>query len=129
MILDTTFLVDVLRGSDDVVDAMAEIDEAGTGAVSSVSVMEVWEGVLLTTSSDRERRRVKQLLEEVRELEFDRACALRAGEISATLRQAGEQLEAPDVMIAATALAHDMPVVTHNVDHFERVEDLEILTY
>lgn len=129
MILDTTFLVDVLRGSQSVTEAMEEVDKTGTGAVSSISVMEVWEGIRLADASNQERQRVKQLLEEVREVEFDRHCAIQAGEISAELRQTGSQIEPPDVMIAGTALANDMPVVTRNVEHFERIEELEILTY
>ena len=32
-------------------------------------------------------------------------------------------------MIAATALVHDYPVVTRNVDHFERIEGLEVVSY
>ncbi|WP_254523390.1 PIN domain-containing protein [Natrinema caseinilyticum] len=129
MILDTSFLIDVLRGEEAVQDAVRSIDEGATAQVSSVTVMELWEGIHLADSSDRERGVVKNLLGDVRELPFDRACAMTAGEINATLRRDGAPIDDADVMIAATALENDVPVVTNNVDHFERVDDLEIRTY
>ncbi|NKE35706.1 type II toxin-antitoxin system VapC family toxin [Natronococcus sp. JC468] len=129
MILDTSFLIDVLRGEKTVEEAVRTVDNRGTAHVSSVTVMELWEGVHLADSSEDERTVVKNLLTDVRELPFNRKCAMTAGEINATLHRNGVPIEDTDVMIAATALVHDVPVVTNNVDHFERIDDLEILTY
>lgn len=129
MILDTSFLVDTLRGEATVEEAVLTVDERGTAYVSSVTVMELWEGIHLADSSDRERAVVKNLLRDLRELPFDRECATTAGEINATLQRDGVPIEDADVMIAATALVHDVPIVTNNVDHFDRIDDLEILSY
>ena len=90
--------------------------------------MELHEGIHLADSSDRERAVVTSLLSDLRELPFDRDCAMAAGKSNATLRRAGTPIEDADVMIAATAVVNDVPVVTNNVDRFERVDDLEILT-
>lgn len=129
MILDTSFLIDTLRGENTVEEAVRTVDERGTAQVSSITVMELWEGIHLADSSDRERTVVKNLLSDVRELPFDRECATTAGEINAKLQRGGAPIEDADVMIAATALVHDVPIVTNNADHFERIDDLEILTY
>ncbi|RQH00046.1 PIN domain-containing protein [Natrarchaeobius oligotrophus] len=129
MILDTSFLVDVLRGEETVKKAIRTVDERGTARVSSVTVMELWEGVHLADSAENQRAIVKNVLEDVREVPFDRDCATTAGEINARLHRNGTPIEAADVMIAATALVHDVPVVTKNVDHFGRIDGLEILTY
>lgn len=129
MILDTSFLVDVLRGEEAVEEAVRTVDESATARVSSVTVMELWEGIHLAESSERERRVLKNLLTNVRELPFDRECAMMAGEINATLQRDGTPIEDADVMIAATALVNDVPVVTDNTAHFERIDDLEILAY
>ena len=45
------------------------------------------------------------------------------------LRRRGELIAANDLWIAATALAYQMPVVTRNVAHYERVPGLEVLAY
>ena len=41
------------------------------------------------------------------------------GELSARLKRRGQQIGAIDELIAATALAHDLTVVTRNIRHFE----------
>jgi len=121
--------VDVLRGEKTVKKAVRTVDESAIARVSSVTVMELWEGIHLADSSEQERRVMENLLTDVRELPFDRECAMTAGEINTTLQRDGTPIEDADVMIAATALVNDVPVVTNNTDHFERIDDLEILTY
>jgi tRNA(fMet)-specific endonuclease VapC len=133
MILDTTFFVDVLRG--DVRDNptaeeyIKNMDAAGTGKISSVSVMELWEGIHLAEATTTERTRVEELIEGIYELPFDRDVAMLADELSAALISQGEPIEDSDVMIGATALVHDEPVLTCNVKHFERIDGLDIHTY
>jgi tRNA(fMet)-specific endonuclease VapC len=129
MILDSTFLIDVLRGNADVSALIEEIDATGTPFVSAVTVMELHEGIHLADSTDAERSRVSELLTGINERPFDRACAMQAGEINARLVSAGEPIDGTDVMIAATAIVNDQPVVTRNTDHFERVEGLDVVTY
>lgn len=129
MILDTTFLVDVLRGREDVTARVEDLDARGTPSVSSVTVMELWEGIQLSDASDPELAAVESLLTDIDEFPFDRDCAMTAGELNATLLQSGEPVDVTDVMIAATCLVHDRPVVTRNVDHFERISDLDVVTY
>lgn len=129
MILDTTFLIDVLRGESTVEDTMERVDETGTASVSAVSVMELWEGVHLTESSAEERDRVEELLDGLYETPFDRECGKEAGRISAELVTSGQGIEDADVMIAATALLHDEPVLTRNTSHFERIDGLDVRSY
>ena len=63
------------------------------------------------------------------ELSFDRACAIRAGRIGAELTSSGAAIDVTGVMIGATALVHDRPVVTRNVEHFDRIEGLDVVSY
>lgn len=51
------------------------------------------------------------------------------GRITRHLRGIGQLIGANDLWIAATALAHGMPLVTRNVQHFRRVPHLEVETY
>jgi tRNA(fMet)-specific endonuclease VapC len=63
MILDTSFLIDVLRGNEKVTEWEKKLDERELGVVTSITVMELWEGIHLTEASDSERERVEELLE------------------------------------------------------------------
>ena len=129
MILDTTFLVDVLRGDESVADRLARLDEEGTAFVSAITIMELAEGIRRADASDSEREAVEGMLEDVTELPFDRDCGLLAGQLNADLANAGEPIDETDVMIAATALVHGHAVLTRNRKHFERVEGLSVETY
>lgn len=104
MILDTTFLLDVLRGDDAVREWERRIDERGIGVVTAISTMERWEGIHLVDASAGERDRLRELLDGLFEAPFDRDAALRAGELSADLTDRGEQIDVEDVMIGAIAL-------------------------
>jgi tRNA(fMet)-specific endonuclease VapC len=42
------------------------------------------------------------------------------------LERSGVRLEDFDLFIAATALAHDLTLVTNNIKHFERIPKLKI---
>jgi predicted nucleic acid-binding protein len=59
-------------------------------------------------------------------LPFDVAVARVFGKVRAHLEQAGSILPDADLQIAATALYHDLELVTGNVRHFERIPDLRI---
>lgn len=129
MIIDSTFVIDVLRGSRSVADQLETVDRTGVPFVSSITVMELAEGINRSDASESERAAVEGLLADVNEITFDRASAFRAGELNAELIAAGEPIDETDVMVAATALVHGYPVVTRNTDHFDRIDGLDVLTY
>ena len=62
-------------------------------------------------------------------LPFDAAAARAFGRVAASLRRAGRKTSARtyDAMIAATALANDLPVYTCNPSDFDCVEELDVV--
>lgn len=90
--------------------------------LSSVSVMEIRFGIQREQRRDRTfATELSRWLNEVvltgfegRILSFDLLTALRAGALPTA-----DQRPTADAMIAATALAHELQVVTRNVAHFE----------
>ena len=54
------------------------------------------------------------------------AISERAAAITARLRRMGRPSDVVDPFIAATALELGLPVVTHNVRHFETIDDLRV---
>lgn len=129
MILDTSFLVDVLRGRPEAADRERDLDATGGASVTAISVMELWEGIHLATQRESERARVRELLTGLHHVDFDRDSAMRAGSISARLVSAGTPIDLEDVMIAAIAIEHSMPVLTADPGHFERIDDVVVETY
>lgn len=59
-------------------------------------------------------------------LSFDDRCAEEYGLIRAQLAAQGALIGPNDLMIAATARAHDTTLVTHNIREFNRVAGLRL---
>ena len=59
-------------------------------------------------------------------LPFDDRCAEEAGQIRAELAAQGKPIGPNDLLIAATAFAHDAILITHNTKEFGRITGLKI---
>ncbi len=57
---------------------------------------------------------------------FDDRCAEEAGQIRADLAAQGKPVGPNDLLIAATARAHDAVLVTHNTREFSRITGLRM---
>lgn len=57
---------------------------------------------------------------------FDDPCADHCGRVRAELAAQGTPIGPNDLLIAATALAHDLTLVTHNIREFSRVTGLRM---
>lgn len=83
---------------------------------------EVRFGIQLLPRDTRRARLERWFDEGVRRIQcvpWDAAIGLRWAELLADLRARGSPMAIKDSLIAATALAHDLPVATLNVRHFE----------
>jgi predicted nucleic acid-binding protein len=49
--------------------------------------------------------------------------ASRFAQLRALLRKQGNSIQDVDLLIAATALTHDLTLLTRNIKHFERIPD------
>jgi predicted nucleic acid-binding protein len=87
----------------------------------------------LVASSDDERvarqAHLQQAEADFEPLVFDAAAARKFVHVAASLRRAGRKPAARsfDAMVAATALAHDLPVHTCNPDDFSGIDDLTVV--
>jgi tRNA(fMet)-specific endonuclease VapC len=69
------------------------------------------------------------LLPEVTLLDFDSACAERFGLERGTLLQKGIQIPTADLMIASTALVHDLTLATHNTSDYQNIPGLRLVDW
>lgn len=91
--------------------APADVEIEGGWAISAISVGELHTGVLVARDSAAQAARLRRLAEVLAHatvLEIDRSVAARYGE----LRAASGRAPTSDLWIAATALAHDLTLVT-----------------
>jgi len=94
---------------------------------SAVVVGELYKGAFRSSAVARHLENIeKRVLPAVTVLSYDAAAARVYGQIRALLESAGRPLADADLQIAATALLHDLVLVTGNVKHFKRVPQLRI---
>lgn len=130
MILDTSFIIDLLRGDSDATDLLDIVErESKPLKVSSITLLELYEGVVRSETPNQKAERILDVLETKSVVDADRAVMRKAGKISGELVLRGERIDREDCIVAATALLSDEPVVTRNVRHFERVDGLELRSY
>ena len=94
---------------------------------SAVVVGELYKGAFRSPDPARHLENIeKRVLPSVSPLPYDVATARVYGEVRARLEAAGKVLADTDLQIAATALHHDLELVTGNLRHFERVPGLRV---
>ncbi len=129
MILDSTFLHDLLRDDPDAVERLHElIDVRDPVALSSLTVFEV--GIGLRGDAEAYRAQFADVVDrlEVIPLGVDEVQA--ALNIQRTLYDRGEPIGAVDALIAGTAARQkDARVLTRDIDEFERVDTIAVESY
>jgi predicted nucleic acid-binding protein len=130
MIQDTSFIIDLLRGDDNAKKRLDIVEkEARPQKVSSVTVLELYEGVVRSHTPETKRERILEILETKHVVSADHAVMRKAGKLSGTLMSGGERIEREDCIIAATAVLTDESVITRDTTHFGRIDGLEVRTY
>jgi tRNA(fMet)-specific endonuclease VapC len=100
--------------------------------ISTITLAELSVGPLVArTDAERAARQahLQQAEADFEPLPFDAAAARAFGQVAASLRRAGRKPAARsyDAMIAAVALAHDLPLHTCNPVDFAGIEQLRVV--
>jgi len=110
-LLDTSVLIDVLRGSEVAAGWLASLDDVPS--CSELTRAEVLRGV-----RSPERAPTDRLLSALRWVSVDEPVSRRAGELGRQYRRSHPGLSIADLVIAATAQLLDAALATANVRHY-----------
>jgi predicted nucleic acid-binding protein len=127
MLFDTCFLIDLEREKKKGVGAaMAFLKQhcAMIPLISAVTVGEFMEGF-----DDVESPACQAMLQHFQKVPSTEATARCYARITHKLRLIRNIMGANDLWIAATAIEHDVPLVTRNVQDFSRVAGLKLMGY
>jgi len=100
--------------------------------ITTVTLAELSVGPLVAKDDAERAARQAQLQQaeaDFTPLPFDAAAARAFARVAASLRRSGRKpaARAYDAMIAATAVAHELPVYTANPADFRDIDDLEVV--
>ena len=124
--LDTNTCIDALKGNrPSLASRFARHTPADIGVAAMVRA-ELLLGVLKSRDSARTREVVEQFLAPYQVLAFDDRAADVYATVRADLERRGCPIGPNDLVIAATALSHNLVLVTHNTAEFSRVPGLRV---
>lgn len=127
-LLDSNFCIACLRRKPWALQALGRVPPASVG-VSTITLGELVLGTHLSVEPVRELARVEAFLRPIPVHGFGREEALQWANLDAKLRKQGNRIEAEDAMIAGTAMALGMTLITGNIKHFERVKGLKVVDW
>jgi predicted nucleic acid-binding protein len=97
-------------------------------AISFMTIAELYQWAVIHKWGARRLTEFETTLQRYVVLPFDIELCRRWGEIRAARRATGRPISVEDAWVAATALHHNIPLVTHNPKDFRHIGDLDIIT-
>jgi tRNA(fMet)-specific endonuclease VapC len=119
VVCDTNILIDILKGDDAVVSLVEGIDRAV--AISSITGMELFFGAL----NKRELHQLEKFVQIFRMIHLNEEISSLALDLERRYAKS-HNLTIPDALIAATAMVHRAPLLTHNLKDFRFIEKLKL---
>jgi predicted nucleic acid-binding protein len=96
--------------------------------VAFVTIGELYLWAETRNWGEAKRSQLEERLRSYVVLPYDKLVAQCYARTLAALRKAGKRIDWPDAWIAATAIAFDLPLVTHNGRHFADIDTLKVVT-
>lgn len=122
-LLDSDVLIDAIKRRSDALRVLKTLSDDGV-AISVVSYGELLDGASRLRDASRQRADVEGFLKPFLTLLVDREVMDRFAWIRADLRSRGRLITDFDIVIAATAIEHDLRLITRNRKHFARIPGL-----
>jgi tRNA(fMet)-specific endonuclease VapC len=124
-LVDTDWVINYLRAQPAIVSRLDELQPQGLG-LSVISLAELYEGVFNSRDSEGDSQDLADFLRGVTMLGLDADIAARFGRERGRLRTAGMLIGDFDLLIGATAVHHNLTLLTNNRSHFERIDGLRM---
>ncbi len=120
-LLDTDVIINQLRGKEFIKKAYTD-----SAKISIITLGELLYGAHKSPSYEKTQKLMHEFLHdfEIEVLNLDEDTIRVFAQIKSSLERKGERLEDFDLLIAAAALRHSLPLITKNLRHFKRIPGL-----
>lgn len=124
--MDSNYLVDYLRGRTYTKELLEKIKIKEYEAyLSVVTLFELYVGALLSANKESKFEDIEKLLNWFFVVSINKDVMFIAAKIHVDLRKRGLMVEIQDVLIAASAISLNMPLLTNNKKHFQNIGGLK----
>ena len=126
-LVDTDIVIDILGDETAAVDLFSRLSQAGV-SMSIITYMEAYEGLSYSSSSASLLSKLESFLNAVPIVPISEETARRCAGIRSTLRRKGRRVRqrALDLLIAATAIEHNLTLVTRNQADYADIPGLSL---
>ena len=124
-LVDTDWVAEYLKGRQPATTILTSLRREEL-AISLITYGEVYEGIYRGRNREQHELVFIRFLRRVRVLPLNRQIMKRFARIRGELRSHGQHIGDLDTLIAATALEHNLTVITSNIRHFNRIPNLKL---
>lgn len=125
-LLDSNACIRILNGSSPLLQKRLRSCSPTEIALCSIVKAELFFGARKSSRQAENLRLVERFSSVFPSFGFDDRCAEIYGSIRSELERSGTPIGPNDLLIAATAIANELTLVTHNTSEFERVVGLQL---
>ena len=130
VLLDTDLLIGFLRDNNEATELIAKLLKRHVILhTTSINAAELYFGAFLSSRTQDNLEIVEKLLNTIKIIPFEMSHAKIYGELRSDLQKKGEIINELDIFIAAMAIEQDLPIITRNTKHFERIMKLKVETW
>ncbi|MCP4754191.1 MAG: type II toxin-antitoxin system VapC family toxin [Proteobacteria bacterium] len=124
-LLDTDTIIYILNGNHTAVRNLnAHLNDPIN--ISAISLMELYYGAHKSQKVSSNLAKVRKLEKTIRIIPVGAEVSEIVGLLKANLENEGNRLDDFDLVIAASALTHNLILVTNNLAHYSRIEGLKL---
>ena len=121
LIVDTDIMIDYLRRYSEILPQVATHYQCHLTAISFFELR------INAIRSELQAQRFSEILPYFSVLPFDANAAHHAARIGQQLQQSGQTIGLPDTLIAGICLSQNIPLLTRNTRHYEKVTGIQLI--
>lgn len=124
-LLDTCVISDFFKKVPRVIERLEMIEPRDVN-ISSITVMEIEYGLKINPDREKKIRPLwNSLINQIQVISFCSRCACEAAYLRAELKNGGIPIGHYDILIAGTAKAHDLKIISSNENEFRRLLNIQ----
>ncbi len=130
VLLDTDILIGFLRNNKEAVNKISKLLAKHIILfTTSINTAELYFGAHLSEKSQENQEAVDILTKTINIIPFELKHSKIYGEVRSDLQKKGEIINELDIFIATIAIEKDLPIITRNTKHFDRIMKLTVDTW
>lgn len=124
-LIDSDILIYFLKGEQEVVQRLSRIPIDDL-YISRINYTELIYGAYNSSKINQNLKVIEPFLDSFKVLEYTKTSSLIFAKEKARLKKNGNIIADLDLMIASIAIENDCTLISNNIKHFDRVQNLEL---